>query len=395
MKTHYSEELQTLAQQGSLRTFRPLRNRDGCRVEFQKRTLLNLTSNDYLGIAADKELHRAFYAGLNDLDILESFGLGAASSRLLSGDNEVSHLLEERLCLAYQRPACLLFNSGYHANIGILQALTSKSDLILSDKLNHASIHDGLRLSRAAHKRFRHADYEHLYAILEKERQHYNRVIVVTESVFSMDGDEADLHRLVDIKKRFDCLLYVDEAHAVGLYGAKGLGKAEQYGLIDDIDLLVGTFGKACGSVGAFVVCHQEIYDYLVNFSRSLIFTTALPPVVIHWNLFVFNRIQEMQAQRQKLKQLSDLLRLELEKNGLRSDGSTNIIPVILGDNQLTVDMAEEMQRDGYLIFAVRPPTVPQGTARFRLSLTADMDWDDLAELARRIRINQERLRNA
>lgn len=391
MKTSYGKEIQALSRTGSLRQFRPLRPLAGCRVEFQGRALINLTSNDYLGIAANKQLHREFYAELKDDDLLERFGLGAASSRLLSGDSEPSHRLEEMLCRAYKRPACLLFNSGYHANIGILPALTTKSDLILSDKLNHASIHDGLRLSRADHKRFRHADYEHLAAILEKEREKYDKVIVVTESVFSMDGDEADLRRLVDIKNTYDCLLYVDEAHAVGLYGPKGLGKAEQYGVVGDIDLLVGTFGKACASVGAFVVCHEEIYDYLVNFSRSLIFTTALPPVVTSWNIFVWQRILEMEVQREKLHRLSEMLRLQLAEHGLPSAGTTNIIPVILGSNQMAVDMAEEMRQDGYLIFAVRPPTVPQGTARFRLSLTADMEWQDLAELAVRIRVKREK----
>ena len=397
MKTSFGEELRKLAGNGSLRQFKPLRRLDGCRVAFQGRALINLTSNDYLGIAADKQLHRDFYAGLTEEnleeDLLERYGLGAASSRLLSGDSEASHTLEEMLCRAYRRPACLLFNSGYHANIGILPALTGKSDLILSDKLNHASIHDGLRLSRAVHKRFRHGDYDHLVTILKRERQKYDKVIVVTESVFSMDGDEADLRRLVDIKKTYDCLLYVDEAHAIGLYGPKGLGKAEQYGVVEDIDLLVGTFGKACASVGAFVVCDKEIYDYLVNFSRSLIFTTALPPVVTCWNIFVLQRILEMEEQREKLQYLSTLLRQQLAEHGLRSAGTTNIIPVILGSNQLAVAMAEEMRQDGYLIFAVRPPTVPHGTARFRLSLTADMEWQDLAELAGRIRVREEKMK--
>jgi 8-amino-7-oxononanoate synthase len=386
MELNLKKSLENLAEQGNLRRFRPLANRDGCYVDFQGRRLLNLTSNDYLGIAGDSRIQHDFYRELKDDTFLEQFGLGAASSRLLTGDSPLSHRLEEMLRLEYKRPACLLFNSGYHANIGILPALTEKNDLILSDKLNHASIHDGMRLSRAAHKRFRHADYDHLVEILEKERHRYAKVIIVTESVFSMDGDVADLPKLVEIKQRYDCLLYVDEAHGVGLYGVRGLGKTEEYDVIDEVDLLVGTFGKACASMGAFLVCDSQVYDYLVNFSRSLIFTTALPPVVTSWNYFIFQRIVKMTEERKRLGELSGTLRASLRKSGLQTAGTTNIVPVIIGDNRKSVDLAEQMQEKGYLIFAVRPPTVPQGTARFRISLSATMQWRDLRELAGHIR---------
>lgn len=377
----YSKHLQQLRDTGSLRRFRPLINRGGGTVGFQGAEMLNMTSNDYLGIGGNTAIHQDFYAGKNDATLLERYGLGAASSRLLTGDSAASHDLERIIRECYSRPGCLLFNSGYHANIGILPALTTKKDLIVSDKLNHASIHDGLRLSRADCKRFRHTDYDHLAALLEKNRGDYERVFIVSESVFSMDGDEADLHRLVELKNRHDCLLYVDEAHGVGVYGSKGLGKAEQYDVMEEIDLLVGTFGKAFASVGAYVVCSEEIVSFLVNFSRSLIFTTALPPVVIHWNRYIFQRVVDMAAQRRKLEELSSRFRASLVDNGLHTAGSTNIVPVIIGDNAKTVQLAEKMQGYGYLVFAVRPPTVPQGTARFRLSLTADMNWEDIREL--------------
>jgi 8-amino-7-oxononanoate synthase len=275
----------------------------------------------------------------------------------------------------------LLFNSGYHANIGILPALLGKNDLILSDKLNHASIHDGIRLCRAAHKRFTHGDYEQLERLLATHRHHYERVVIVSESVFSMDGDVADLGRLAGLKKEFNTLLYLDEAHAVGLYGEKGLGKAEELGFVADIDLLVGTFGKALASTGAFVVCGQDIYDYLVNHSRSLIFTTAMPPLVLNWNRFVFQQQQAMGEQRRYLTALSRQLRQALRQQGLDSIGDSNIIPLIIGGDQETVALAEKLQHYGFLIFPVRPPAVPEGTARFRLSLTADMSWSDLQSL--------------
>lgn len=385
MSIDYRESLDHLQSTGSLRHLRPLSARSGCRVSYQGKRFLNLTSNDYLGIAGDAELLRRFYSLCNNENLCDRYGLGAASSRLLTGDIEIAHQLEADLCRAYDRPAALLFNSGYHANIGILPPLLGKGDLILSDKLNHASIHDGMQLARADHKRFRHCDYDHLEDLLERNRKTYTRVVIVSESVFSMDGDVADLKRLVAIKNRYDAMLYVDEAHAVGLYGPKGLGKAEEQGVVHEVDMLMGTFGKAYASIGAFILCNADIRDYLINHSRSLIFTTALPPVVLNWNLFIFNEVLGMHEKRKHLAGLSETLRQNLFLNGLETGGATNIVPVMIGDNQASVDLAAKMQELGYLIFPVRPPTVPVGTARFRLSLTADMTWQDIEHLAERI----------
>jgi 8-amino-7-oxononanoate synthase len=382
MSIDYKESLDDLRRTGRMRQLRPLADRTGCRVTYRGRRFLNLTSNDYLGLAGNARLLRSFYNSRNDENLLDSYGLGAASSRLLTGDIEIAHHLEERLKREYGRPAALLFNSGYHANIGILPALLGKGDLVVSDKLNHASIHDGMQLCRAEHRRYRHCDYDHLQEILESSRGRYGRIVIVSESIFSMDGDVADLGRLVELKKRYKALLYVDEAHAVGLYGPRGLGKAEEQGVLGEVDILMGTFGKAYASIGAFVLCEEDIRDYLINHSRSLIFTTALPPVVIHWNLFVFEEVLQMHDQREHLAGISGKLRRALTENGLVTGGSTNIVPVMIGDNQLAVDLAEEMQEEGYLIFPVRPPTVPEGTARFRISLTADMLWQDIEGLA-------------
>jgi 8-amino-7-oxononanoate synthase len=385
MSIDYGEALGNLKKSGRIRQLRPLSDRTGCRASYQGKQFLNLTSNDYLGLAGNARLLSHFYSSRTEENLFDRFGLGAASSRLLTGDIDTAHLLEETLAAEYKRPAALLFNSGYHANIGILPTLLGKGDLILSDKLNHASIHDGMQLCRAEHKRYRHCDYDHLQEILEASRGRYDRVIIVSESVFSMDGDVADLKRLVELKKKYDALLYVDEAHAVGLYGDKGLGKAEEQGVTDEVDLLMGTFGKAYASIGAFVLCDTDIRNYLINHSRSLIFTTALPPVVVHWNLFIFNEVLQMQDAREHLLNIAAKLRQSLVENGLVTGGSTNILPVMIGDNQRAVDLAENMQDAGYLIFPVRPPTVPEGTARFRLSLTADMLWQDIEQLAGRI----------
>ena len=382
MNDYYSDSLLKLAAGGRLRTLKPLVGRNGCRIVSQGREMLNLTSNDYLGLAGDKRIHQKFYSGMNEGNILDNFGLGAASSRLLTGDSATAHILEETLRNTYDKEACLLFNSGYHANIGILPPLFGKNDLILSDKLNHASIMDGMRLCQAQHKRYRHCDYGHLADLLEKYRKAFDQVVIVSESVFSMDGDVADLAKLVALKERFDCLLYLDEAHAIGLYGPLGLGMAEEQGQLQHIDLLVGTFGKALASVGAFLLCSTILREYLINHSRSLIFTTALPPVVLFWNHFIFKEMLSYGERRNSLKILATTLRQKLRDHTLHTAGSTNIVPVMLGNDTLAVVLAEAMQKMGYLIFPVRPPTVPEGTSRFRLSLTADMLEVDIASIA-------------
>lgn len=347
-------------------------------------SILNLSSNDYLGLTADQKIRETFYQHYTQSDG-EGLRLGVASSRLLTGSNKYTRQLENALAASFEREAVLLFNSGYHANIGILPAICGKNDLIISDKLNHISIQDGLKLGAAKVKRFNHCDNLQLEFILSKERSNYENVFIVTESVFSMDGDCADLHTLVELKKRYDCKLYVDEAHALGLYGRFGLGKAEEAGLIREVDLLVGTFGKAFGSVGAFVVCSSEVKAYLINHSRSFIYTTALPPVVINWNYFILQKLPSFQKRRENLFSISNKLRSGLVANGLQTAGNTNIVPVVIGDIKKTVMAAEQLKQEGLLVLPVRPPTVPEGQSRFRLSLTADMNWHQLDEIPKKI----------
>lgn len=381
MSADYKTTLDRLKEQKGFRYLRPLDHHEGPFVRYKGKRLLNLTSNDYLGLGGDRKLLKSFYDQLETGNLIDRFGLGSCSSRLLTGDSPAATGLEDSIADSYQREACLLFNSGYHANIGVLPALAGKNDLILSDKLNHASIHDGLRLSRAKWIRYNHCDYDHLRSILIRERKNYNRVCIVAESVFSMDGDCSNLSRLVELKQEFGAMLYLDEAHAVGLYGPNGLGKVEQSGLIHEIDIIMGTFGKALAGLGAYVVCNQVIRDFLVNHSRSLIFTTALPPVVLSWNLYVFQRISDLADKRVHLHKLSNLLRDAFGEKKLKTGGTTNIIPVIIGDNGKCIELAATLREKGFLIFPVRPPAVPAGTARFRLSLCASMDWSQLIEL--------------
>lgn len=371
MTARYAQKLEQLKGKGRLRHVQPVKD-DAYR--------LNLSSNDYLGLGNNKELHREFFAGQRKANSGE-FRLAASSSRLLTGDSRLAHDLEDELAHAYQSEAALLFNSGYHANIGILPALFGRRDLILSDKLNHASIHDGFRLSHAHCKRYGHNDYRQLRALLTEYRNQYEQVVIVSESVFSMDGDVADIKQLVAIKKEFDTMLYIDEAHGVGLYGPNGLGKVEEMQQLADVDLLVGTFGKAWASIGAFVCCSEIIRSYLVNHSRSFIFTTGLPPLTLNWNRFIFQKSLKMGTARQHLQMLSQKLRTSLLKKGVETGGDSNIIPVAIGEDAQAVQLAAAMQKHGYLILPIRPPAVPEGTARFRLSLCADMSWKELKKV--------------
>ena len=244
---------------GRLRRIRPLRRLGGSKIEVAGRSYLNLSGNDYLGLAADRELVEEFYRSLRPDTVLEQFGPGASASRLMTGSSQLYDALETKLAGMYGSEACLVFSSGYHGNSGILPTIAAKGDLVLADKLCHASLVDGMRLSRAKTIRFRHLDYRHLEDILRRQRNDHNRVFLVTESIFSMDGDAADLHTLVELKNRYNCSLYVDEAHGFGVLGREGLGLAEQESLLTEIDFLFGTFGKALGGVGGFVVCSKRI----------------------------------------------------------------------------------------------------------------------------------------
>ena len=222
---------------------------------------INLSSNDYLGLNSDDKLRNLFL----EKKSASNLKFSAVSSRLLTGNSSEYNILENTILKAYNREACLIFNSGYHANIGILPCLAGKKDLLLADKFVHASIIDGMQLSKAEILRFNHLDYSHLENILEKKRSDYDKVFIVSESIFSMDGDKADMMRLVEIKRKYNCILYFDEAHALGVYGSNGLGYAEECNLLADCDILVGTFGEALASVGAFVVCDSIIKEYIYS----------------------------------------------------------------------------------------------------------------------------------
>jgi len=373
-------ELERLRGLGRFRSLTVLSRGPGGSVKRAGRKLLNLSSNDYLGLGSDEGLLREFLRE-NPEEILDERGMTASSSRLLTGTGPACAALEEEVAALYGGRECCAFSSGYHANLGILTALGHKGDLFLSDKLNHASIIDGMRLSEAEFRRYRHRDYDHLEELLREASRGRGRIFIVTESVFSMDGDLADLRVLAQLKERFGATLIVDEAHAVGVFGERGRGLAEAAGVLDRVDVLVGTFGKALASVGAFVVTSSPLKEYFVNTVRPFIFSTALPPAVLSWSRLTLRRMQGMGRERAELAALGRRLRQELAARGWVSGGDSQIVPVIAGADEAAVHLALKLQEAGYLVLPIRPPTVPPGTARVRLSLTAAVRWEDLHAL--------------
>lgn len=371
------QTLCALAREGNLRILPEVRH-DGIWIEQDGRRMLNMSSNDYLGLASDATLQDEFWQSLPERDRL----LSASSSRLLTGNFDVHQELETLLAERFGRESALTFSSGYHLNMGILPAVADVHTLILADKLVHASLIDGIRLSSATCIRYRHQDYRQLQSLLEKHRTNFERMIIVTESVFSMDGDVAPLAALVELKKAFpNVILYVDEAHAIGVRGKRGLGIAEEQGCLADIDFLCGTFGKALASVGAYVVCSRLMHDYLVNRMRTLIFTTALPPLNVAWTKFVFSRLDGWEDRRIRLASMAEKVRGAVRQAGYPCPSESHIVPLVVGESEKTVLKAAEMQRKGFYVLPVRPPTVPAGTSRLRLSLTAALPEGEVERL--------------
>ena len=376
-ETACKQELIQLEQTGNLRGL-PGIELDGKWIHLDEKKMLNLSSNDYLGIASDQKMRQDF---LSNPDIDKAI-FSSSSSRLLTGNYPVYQKVERLLTDLYKKESALVFSSGYHMNMGILPAIADKNTLILADKLVHASIIDGIRISSAQCIRYRHQDYRQLEELLDKHHAGFRSMIIVTESIFSMDGDVSPLPLLVQLKKKYpNTFLYVDEAHAVGVRGLNGLGIAEEEDCIPEIDFLCGTFGKAFASMGGFVVCSKIFRDYLINRMRTFIFTTALPPIQLEWSFFVLNQMINMKEERMWLRKSSQIVKEALEEKGFTSTSSSHILPVVIGDSKETILKAGEMQRKGFYMLPVRPPTVPEGTSRLRISLTAGITSAELNQL--------------
>lgn len=369
----YGQILDSLKEEGNLRVLPE---------DYSQEKYIDFTSNDYLGIGVNAVLRREFIESFAN-DSLPSFS--SSASRLLAGMQNSHRKLESLLEECYNRHV-LLFNSGYHANTGIIPAIASATKtLIVADKLVHASIIDGIILSRADFMRFRHNDIKSLEQILAKHSKDYNQILVITESIFSMDGDKAPVEEIAELKDRYNnVVLYIDEAHAFGVCGEQGLGLTTASTSVNKWDIIVGTFGKAAASMGAFAAVSSEIRDYLINKSRSLIFSTALPPIQSEWTAFIVKKILTMQSERKHLEHLSkrmaDILRETAPETAVRS---SHIVPLIAGSASKAMEMSRFLESRSIKAMPIRRPTVAAGTERLRFSLSAGMTDTDLEMLRR------------
>ncbi len=372
--------LEHLAEAGMLRTLRTVAGAQGPRVVLDGREVLLLCSNNYLGIANHPKLVQAACAAT------ARFGVGSGASRLISGTMELHRRLEQRIAAFKGTAAALVFNSGYAANTGILQGLTGPDDLIFSDQLNHASIVDGCRLSKARTLIYPHNDVDALERLMQAEApRRKGRWLIVTDGVFSMDGDLAPLAELAELKSRYQALLMVDDAHGTGVLGAAGRGTAEELSCLEHIDLHMGTFGKALGGFGAYLAADRVVIDTLVNRSRSFIFSTSLPPGVLAAAEAAFDLVEsdEGRQRRQTLQHNRQRFAGLLEAAGLDLLGSvTQIVPVLTGDPVPTMTAAGRLLEEGIFVQGIRPPTVPAGKCRLRATLTADHRPEELEQAA-------------
>lgn len=367
----YDNLIQRLHADGNFRSI-PAAGSGGVCIDF--------SSNDYLGIAARQSLAEEFMLSARE----QRLPLTSSASRLLAARQNEYASLESLLDSLYDGRKSLLFNSGYHANTGLIPALASRDSLIVADRLVHASIIDGIMLSRAQLRRFPHNDFEALERLLNSEAQRYATVWVITESVFSMDGDTADIPRLISLKRRYPNIrLYIDEAHAFGVEGTCGLGLAADCDTRREVDVIVGTFGKAAASAGAFAAMSPLLRDVAVNSARSFIFSTSLPPLNVAWTEFVIRRMLSMDAERAHLKALGRRLYQAMKEMGCKvvaaPDG--HIQPYIVGDSARAVALSRQLLTLGLKVLPIRKPTVPAGTERLRISLSAALTTEDIDKL--------------
>ncbi len=371
----FSLQLSELAQADQLRSRRIVDGPQDASMLVDGKRVISYASNDYLGLANHPKVVEAA------MRALKRYGLGAGASHMVSGHMRAHHELEEKLADYLDLPKALLFSSGYAANLGILTTLAGRGDTIFADKLNHACLNDGALLSRATFKRYPHCDLAKLEAMLTDTKS-TGRKLIVTDAVFSMDGDIAPLPELLKLAENYDALLVIDDAHGFGVLGYRGKGALEHFNLKSERIVYMATLGKAAGGYGAFVAGHEDIVEWILQSARTYIFTTATPPAIAAAMLV---SLQVMTDDRERLKHLrtmidffGDSLKLQFAKLPY---SQTAIQPILIGDNATAMAFAEALRERHMFVPAIRPPTVPQGTARLRVSITAAHTVDDLFDL--------------
>jgi 8-amino-7-oxononanoate synthase len=374
--TDIQERLDDLREQGLYRRMRLVSGPQGPRVLLDGKPVLLLCSNNYLGLADHPRVREAA------AEAAMRYGVGAGASRLISGNMTVHRRLEAELADFEGSEACLLFGSGYLANAGIISTLAREGDVVLSDSLNHASIVDGCRLAKARTFVYDHCDVEHLeYGLREAAGR---AALIVTDGVFSMDGDVAPLPEIVELARRYDARVMVDEAHGTGALGPGGRGAVAAAALEDEVDVVVGTLGKSLGSYGAYVCCDSDMAEYLVNSARTLIFSTALPPPAVAGALAALDLLRSSPQRVDKLQRNARVLRESLRDEGLHTgDSDTQIVPLVVGDASAAMTACEKALKKGVFAQAIRPPTVPDSTSRLRLAVMASHTGAELRQAAK------------
>jgi 8-amino-7-oxononanoate synthase len=348
---------------GLYRSLRSVTPGDGAETLLEGRPVLNFCSNDYLGLSRHPLLR------VRAAKFMEGYGAGATASRLVCGNLACFSSLEKKVAELKGVEAALIMNSGYQANLAVISCLADKGALILSDELNHNSLIRGALLARCRIETFRHNDLSHLARLLEASRgAGWSRVLIVTESVFSMDGDRCDVAALVDLARQFNAILYLDEAHATGVLGPRGMGLS----VGKAVDVVMGTFSKGCGCYGAYIACSGRMREFLVNRCQGFIYTTALPPQVLGAIDAALDLVPAMEAERQRIRENADFLRSALQARGWSTGPSdTQIVPVWVGRADDALTLSGILENRGVMATGIRPPTVPDGQSRIRLTLTA------------------------
>jgi 8-amino-7-oxononanoate synthase len=382
----FQEQLQALRARSLERKVREISSAQGPEVQIAGRRLINFSSNDYLGLASDSRLRNAA------IGTIKEFGVGAGASRLVSGTQSPHLRLEAALAKWKGTEAALCFSSGYAAALGTLQALVTSNDVILLDKLCHASLIDGAKLSGAILRIFPHNHLGKLEDHLEWTRRKHagKRILILTESIFSMDGDRAPLRDLVELKRRFGALLLLDEAHAVGVIGLNGRGLAAAENVNEDVDVQMGTLSKALGASGGYICGSRSLIEWLINRARSFIYSTAPPPGIVSAALAAVNFLGSSEGEERRLLLWKRIeLMQELLPTGELNKKATNaasaIFPWIVGDEQAAIDLASALQTEGFFVPAIRYPTVAKGSARLRITVTASHEEDQIRSLCQTI----------
>lgn len=379
MYENVEKELASLAKQGLLRDLQALPETGG-QIVIEGKKVLNFSSNDYLGLANDCRLKEAA------IEAVKRFGCGATASRLLAGDLTLHEELETDLTRMMGMEAALVFGSGFLANLGVLSALAGPGDHVFSDRLNHASLIDGIRLSRAYCDRYRHKDMAHLEELLKKSANTAGKRIIVSESVFSMDGDIAPVQELSRLSRQYRALLIIDEAHAIGVFGCHGGGVSQIPGRDVQPDVIIGTLSKALGGYGGFVACSASIRRLLINKARTFLYSTGLPPACLGSARAAVRIVTSEPELGKTLLEKAQRFHSLLTQHGLKMPAfESQILPIIVGGNEEVMRFSESLSQKRLLVKGVRPPTVPPGTARVRLSLTLSMTDSALEKAANAI----------